>query len=83
LVRGSRDLRDITTGTSFYRRVSGVVFVYDVGDRHSFESLQTWFGDAERYATESVDKFLVGNKLDLKRVVSVDEAKVCAVMYLF
>jgi GTPase SAR1 family protein len=58
------------------------VFVYDVSDRHSFERLQFWFEDAERcvHLTEGAVNFIIGNKMDLNRVVSLHEGRVCAMM---
>jgi hypothetical protein len=62
------------------------VFIYDVSDRHSFDRLQNWFGEVKRCARATgvvKFKFLLGNKTDLNRVVSVDEAKVFFVMCVF
>ena len=45
--------------------------VYDVTDQESFNNVKVWLNEIDRYANESVNKLLVGNKCDLtsKRVV--------------
>jgi Ras-related protein Rab-1A len=52
--------------------------VYDVTDQASFENVQSWLGEIDKYAGDNVNKLLVGNKSDLatKRVVDYHVAKV-------
>ena len=73
---GQERFRTITS--PYYTAAHGIMFVYDVNSRTSFEELQEFFSNAESYADEKVVKILVGNKQDssLDRAVSVDEAKV-------
>jgi Ras-related protein Rab-1A len=49
--------------------------VYDITDRRSFENIRGWFNEIEKYASENVNKTIVGNKSDLEsqRAVSVEE----------
>ena len=51
--------------------------MYDITDEVSFASVKTWLNEIDRYASESVDKLLVGNKCDLEeeRAVPVEQAK--------
>ena len=46
-------------------------------DQESFNNVKQWLGEIDRYANESVNKLLVGNKSDLaaKRVVDYQTAK--------
>ncbi|KAL4489222.1 hypothetical protein ABPG72_006286 [Tetrahymena utriculariae] len=55
----------------------GIVVVYDVTDRLSFENVKTWMSEIEKYAQENVCKLLIGNKSDLsdKRIVSTEEGQ--------
>lgn len=52
--------------------------VYDITDQESFNNVKQWLSEIDRYASENVNKVLVGNKCDLtaKRAVSYEEAKV-------
>ena len=45
----------------------------------SFENVRMWLKEIERYAADSVEKLLIGNKSDLvaKKVVEYSIAKVC------
>ena len=53
--------------------------MYDVTDQESFTNVKQWLNEIDRYANESVNKLLVGNKSDLtsKKVVDYQTAKVC------
>ena len=51
--------------------------VYDITDKSSFNNCRQWVSEIERYACQSVDKILVGNKSDLedKRQVDAEEGR--------
>jgi len=72
---GQERFRTITS--SYYRGAHGIIIVYDVTDRESFNNVKNWMLEIEKYAMESVNKLLVGNKSDLtsKKVVTYDEGK--------
>ena len=47
-------------------------------DQESFNNVKQWLNEIDRYASENVNKLLVGNKSDLtaKKVVDTQTAKV-------
>ncbi|KAJ6806088.1 ras-related protein RIC1-like [Iris pallida] len=58
----------------------GIIVVYDVTDQESFNNVRQWLNEIDRYASDNVNKILVGNKCDLtdKRVVSYETGKAFA-----
>eukprot|EP00742_Colponemidia_sp_Colp-10_P000184 GILJ01000207.1.p1 GENE.GILJ01000207.1~~GILJ01000207.1.p1 ORF type:complete len:204 (-),score=34.34 GILJ01000207.1:255-866(-) len=72
---GQERFRTITS--SYYRGAHGIIIVYDVTDRESFNNVKQWMAEIDRYACENVNKLLVGNKCDLvtKKLVTYDEGK--------
>lgn len=54
--------------------------VFDVTDVESFNNVKQWLNEIDRYASDSVNKLLVGNKSDLEaqRAVEYGTAKAFA-----
>lgn len=60
---GSERFRALTP--NFYRGAHGVIFVYDVTARKTFENLNSWLDEVNSYADKrNIVKMLVGNKID-------------------
>jgi len=72
---GQERFRTITT--SYFRGAQGIVLVYDVTDRRSFESIRNWISQIQQHADVHVNKILIGNKCDMldEKVVSTEEGK--------
>jgi Ras-related protein Rab-1A len=66
---GQERFRTITS--SYYRGAHGIIIVYDVTDSDSFESVRHWLKEIERYASENVNRLIVGNKCDLEESRSI------------
>ncbi len=75
---GQERFRTITS--SYYRGAHGIIVVYDVTELETFNNVKQWLHEIDRYATEGVNKLLVGNKSDLttKRQVETTQAKAMA-----
>ncbi|KNC97040.1 small GTP-binding protein domain [Spizellomyces punctatus DAOM BR117] len=60
---GQERFRTLTS--SYYRGAQGVILVYDVSNRQTFEHLQLWFTELDTYSSSrDVIKMIVGNKCD-------------------
>ncbi|KEG06336.1 putative small GTP-binding protein Rab1 [Trypanosoma grayi] len=72
---GQERFRTITS--SYYRGAHGIIIVYDTTDMESFNNIKTWLSEIDKFASENVNKLLVGNKCDLvvKKAVDTQVAK--------
>ena len=70
---GEEMYRSLVQG--FYRNTSLAIIVYDVSDEKSFKSAEMWLQDLRQHTEADLPVFLVGNKNDLERKVSQEEAK--------
>ena len=66
-----------TVTSNYYHNANGVIVVYDVTNRESFEAVRKWLDDVSKYAQQDVCKLLIGNKSDLNkfREVTTKEGK--------
>jgi len=71
---GQERFRTITS--AYYRGADGVVMVYDVTHRESFDHVAEWLAEVNKHASEDCCKLIIGNKSDAPgRAVSTDEAR--------
>jgi Ras-related protein Rab-1A len=78
---GQERFRTITN--SYYRGSNGILIVYDITDRESFDHVQKWMKGIDAFGLSDVCRLLIGNKSDLtqKRVVKEDEGRELARQY--
>jgi Ras-related protein Rab-1A len=72
---GQERFRTITS--AYYRGADGILLAYDTTDRDSFDHVDSWLQEVNKYASDKTVKVLVGNKSDKgdARVVSVEEGR--------
>jgi len=72
---GQERFRTITS--AYYRGADGIIMVYDVTSSESFDHVEEWLSEVDRYANENTSKLLVGNKADLieEKQVQEDQAQ--------
>lgn len=65
-----------TVARAYFRGTHGVIVVYDITNRNSFNAMHYWFEQLAIYAPSNCIKLIVGNKLDraFDRAVSSEEA---------
>jgi len=75
---GQERFRTITS--SYYRGAHGIITVYDVTDKDTFEHVPSWATEVSRYANENVLQIIVGckNDKDAGRQVSFEEGQAYA-----
>ena len=77
-------LETYLTAISFhFLGAQGIIIVYDVTDRETFDNVRTWITEIEKYSQAGVCKILVGNKCDMldKRQVTEDEGREFAAQF--
>ena len=52
--------------TDYYKAAAGIIIVYDVSDRASFENIPYWLGKIREVADPNVEIIVLGNKNDLR-----------------
>lgn len=72
---GQERFRAVTR--SYYRGAAGVLLVYDITRKSTFNNITNWLTDARRLTNPNTVIFLIGNKADLEehRDVSYEEGK--------
>eukprot|EP00831_Metopus_contortus_P006303 TRINITY_DN12389_c0_g1_i1.p1 TRINITY_DN12389_c0_g1~~TRINITY_DN12389_c0_g1_i1.p1 ORF type:complete len:155 (-),score=30.57 TRINITY_DN12389_c0_g1_i1:50-514(-) len=78
---GQERFRTLTS--SYYRGAHGIIIVYDVTDKESFESVKNWMVEIDRLANDQVCRLIIGNKCDREadRKVTTEQGKELAKHY--
>ena len=65
---------------TYYKNVAGVILIYDVTERNTYNRLHYWINEIQKYAPIDypISKILIGNKIDSARTVSKEEASTLA-----
>ena len=50
-----------TITTAYYRGALGVMMVYDVTDKKSFDDIANWLRAIKEHANPNVEKMIIGN----------------------
>ena len=70
---GQERYRSITQ--NFYRNANGILFVFDLTNKVTFDNIKNWLTDSQNFETKVI-KILVGNKSDLIEERKVDQDSV-------
>lgn len=78
---GQERFRTITV--SYFKGAHGIILMYDVTDRETFDSIAHWLAQIKEHADAQVNVVLVGNKCDIadKRQVETSEGQQLADEY--
>ena len=78
---GQERFRTITH--TFYKQAEGVLLVFDVTDKTSYENLHGWINRIHEHANENIIKYLIANKIDMneERKVTKEEGQKMANQY--
>eukprot|EP01103_Thecamoeba_quadrilineata_P010317 TRINITY_DN218_c0_g1_i1.p1 TRINITY_DN218_c0_g1~~TRINITY_DN218_c0_g1_i1.p1 ORF type:complete len:208 (-),score=33.93 TRINITY_DN218_c0_g1_i1:135-728(-) len=64
---GQERFRTITS--SYYRGAHGIIVVFDLTEPQTFDHVQLWIKEIDRYSSNTVTKLLIGNKCDQAKAV--------------
>ena len=78
---GQDRFRSITK--NYYKGAHGIVLIYDITDKKTFENVRNWVRQIKEEVSDKVCIILVANKIDAeeKRVVSTEEGEKMAAEY--
>ena len=65
---GQERFKSITK--SFFKSADGIIFVYDITKKSTFDNLKNWLIEAEN-KTNNYKSIIVGNKIDLEKIREV------------
>jgi len=72
---GQERFKNITK--NYLHGANGILYVYDITNKESFNKLKTWLNDSKGNISPETEKIIVGNKIDLEdeREVNIDTVK--------
>ena len=59
---------------NYFHGANGIIFVYDITNKNTFETLKVWLREVQNDVSEETEMIIVGNKIDLneKREVNYE-----------
>jgi small GTP-binding protein len=58
----------------YYKNCHGIMLVFDLTNRKSFQNVKTWLKDIKEYSrVDDIPKILIGNKTDKVRIIPYEE----------
>ena len=62
-----------TITCNYYHGANGILIVYDITDKESFNAVKNWVEEVKKFAQPDVWMILIGNKKDLEENWKVTE----------
>lgn len=62
-----------TVSSTYYRGSHGIIIVFDLTNKESFNNIKYWINEINKYTINQQPIILVGNKSDLKRCVPIEK----------
>lgn len=61
---------------TYYKGVNGIILMFDLCDKQTFDNLEYWYNEIKKHASDNVIIYIVGNKIDCKnrREINIKEA---------
>ncbi len=68
---------------SIYRNANGVLFIYDITNKESFNNIKNWIKDLDNIKSDDIKSIIIGNKIDLedKRIINKSDLENLANKY--
>jgi small GTP-binding protein len=68
----------------YYNKVDGILFIYDITNKTSFDIIEQWYNEVKNY-NDNIIGVLIGNKTDLEdnRTVTTEQGKELAIKLNF
>ena len=60
--------------SAYYKGAKGAMIVYDVTNKTSFNNVDKWYFEIKEKASKNINLMLIGNKTDLNKVISSEDA---------
>jgi len=71
---GQERYRTITN--AYYKGADGIIIVFDICNKESFQNVSSWMKEVEKHSGEDVSIMVLANKSDLEEEIEVSEAEI-------